>query len=135
MCGKDGDIMTGKADKPPVILVIDDDFANRKVLEMVLKRSGYRPMLAGDGEEGLLRAREARPDLILLDLFMPGEDGFEVLTRFKEDVLLCDVPVVIFTVLVREESEQKALELGATAYVTKPFDVDEVITCISRILL
>ena len=127
--------MTGKADKPPVILVIDDDFANRKVLEMVLKRSGYRPMLAGDGEEGLLRAQEARPDLILLDLFMPGEDGFEVLTRFKEDVLLCDVPVVIFTVLVREESEQKALELGATAYVTKPFDVDEVITCISRILL
>ena len=118
-----------------MILVIDDDFANRKVLEMVLKRSGYRPMLAGDGEEGLLRAREARPDLILLDLFMPGEDGFEVLTRFKEDVLLCDVPVVIFTVLVREESEQKALELGATAYVTKPFDVDEVITCISRILL
>lgn len=126
--------MTGKAERSPVILVIDDDFANRKVLEMVLKRSGYRPMLAGDGEEGLLRARETRPDLILLDLFMPGEDGFEVLTRFKEDAVLNNVPVVIFTVLVREESELRALELGATAYVTKPFDVDEVITCISRIL-
>jgi len=126
--------MTGKAERSPIILVIDDDFANRKVLEMVLKRSGYRPMLAGDGAEGLQQAQETMPDLILLDLFMPGEDGFEVLARFKENPIFRDVPVVIFTVLVREESEQKALELGAAAYVTKPFDVDEVITCIRRIL-
>jgi DNA-binding response OmpR family regulator len=130
----DGDIMTGITGKSPIILVIDDDFANRKVLEMVLKRSGYYPMLAEDGEDGLRQAREAIPDLILLDLFMPGEDGFEVLTRFKQDLVLKNVPVVIFTVLVREESEQKALELGAAAYVTKPFDVDEVVTCIRCIL-
>lgn len=126
--------MTEQAERSPIILVIDDDFANRKVLEMVLKRSGCRPMLAEDGAEGLRRALETVPDLILLDLFMPGEDGFEVLARFKEDAALKNVPVVIFTVLVREESEQKALELGAAAYVTKPFDVDEVITCIRRIL-
>ncbi len=126
--------MTEQAGRSPIILVIDDDFANRKVLEMVLKRSGCRPMLAEDGAEGLRRALETVPDLILLDLFMPGEDGFEVLARFKEDAALKNVPVVIFTVLVREESEQKALELGAAAYVTKPFDVDEVITCIRRIL-
>jgi CheY-like chemotaxis protein len=126
--------MIGTVERSPAILVIDDDFANRKVLEMVLKRSGYHPMLAGDGEEGLRQARETLPDLILLDLFMPGEDGFEVLAQFKEDETLRAVPVVIFTVLVREESERKALELGAAAYVTKPFDVDEVITCIRRIL-
>ena len=126
--------MTGTVERFQAILVIDDDFANRKVLEMVLRRSGYHPMLAGDGAEGLRQARENLPDLILLDLFMPGEDGFEVLAQFKEDVVLRAVPVVIFTVLVREESEQKALELGAAAYVTKPFDVDEVITCIRRIL-
>jgi len=130
----DGDIMTGTPGKSPIILVIDDDFANRKVLEMVLKRSGYCPMLAEDGEEGLRQAKKDIPDLILLDLFMPGEDGFEVLTRFKQDFVLRKVPVVIFTVLVREESEQKALELGAAAYVTKPFDVDEVVTCIRCIL-
>lgn len=130
----DGDIMTGTTGKSPIILVIDDDFANRKVLEMVLKRSGYSPILAEDGEDGLRQAKEAVPDLILLDLFMPGEDGFEVLTQFKQDLMLRKVPVVIFTVLVREESEQKALELGAAAYVTKPFDVDEVVTCIRCIL-
>ncbi len=126
--------MTGTTGRSPIILVIDDDFANRKVLEMVLRRSGYCPMLAEDGEEGLQKVKEIVPDLILLDLFMPGEDGFEVLARFKDDPVLRNVPVVIFTVLVREESEQKALELGATAYVTKPFDVDEVVTCIRCIL-
>jgi CheY-like chemotaxis protein len=90
--------------------------------------------LAEDGQDGLRQAKEVQPDLILLDFFMPGEDGFEVLTQLKADAALKDIPVVIFTVLVREESERKALELGAAAYVTKPFDIDEVITCIQRIL-
>ena len=116
------------------ILVIDDDFANRKVLQMVLKRSGYIPVLAEDGSTGMRLAKERLPDLILLDFFMPGEDGFDVLRQLKADAELRDIPVVIFTVLVREESERKALDLGAAAYVTKPFDIDEVVQCIRRIL-
>lgn len=126
--------MTDTATRSPKILVIDDDFANRRVLQLVLKRNGYRAYLAGDGCEGLRVAQETQPDLILLDFFMPGEDGFEVLIQLKADDRLKNIPVVIFTVLVREESERKALELGAAAYVTKPFDIDEVITCIRRIL-
>ena len=126
--------MADSRQEPRTILVIDDDFASRKVLQMVLKRSGYVPVLAEDGSTGLLRAKEVQPDLILLDFFMPGEDGFEVLTQLKTDLALREIPVIIFTVLVREESERRALELGAAAYVTKPFDVNEVITCIQRIL-
>jgi CheY-like chemotaxis protein len=122
------------AGRPQKILVIDDDFANRRVLQIVLKRNGYEAVLAGDGCEGLRLASETQPDLVLLDFFMPGEDGFEVLAQLKADPALRDIPVVIFTVLVREESERKALEMGAAAYVTKPFDIDEVITCIRRIL-
>jgi CheY-like chemotaxis protein len=122
------------AGRPQTILVIDDDFANRQVLQLVLKRNGYAAVLAEDGGEGLRKAKETLPDLILLDFFMPGEDGFEVLAQLKADPALRNIPVVIFTVLVREESERKALEMGAAAYVTKPFDIDEVITCIRRIL-
>jgi CheY-like chemotaxis protein len=122
------------AGRPQTILVIDDDFANRQVLQLVLKRNGYAAVLAEDGGEGLRKAKETQPDLILLDFFMPGEDGFEVLAQLKADPALRNIPVVIFTVLVREESERKALEMGAAAYVTKPFDIDEVITCIRRIL-
>ena len=131
-CDKDGDSMA--EGRPQTILVIDDDFANRRVLQLLLKRNGYVAVLAGDGCAGLRLARETQPDLVLLDFFMPGEDGFEVLAQLKADPALRDIPVVIFTVLVREESERQALELGAAAYVTKPFDIDEVITCIRRIL-
>ncbi len=126
--------MTDMNARSPKILVIDDNAANRRVLQIVLERHGYTAALAEDGQDGLRRAKEVQPDLILLDFFMPGEDGFEVLTQLKADAALKDIPVVIFTVLVREESERKALELGAAAYVTKPFDIDEVITCIQRIL-
>jgi CheY-like chemotaxis protein len=122
------------ATESPIILVIDDDFANRKVLQIVLKRSGYTPVLAENGSKGLEQAKAVHPDLILLDFFMPDEDGFDVLKQLKADPQLQDIPVVIFTVLVREESERKALELGAAAYITKPFDVDAVITYIRRIL-
>lgn len=127
-------LMTEGSARVQQILVIDDDFASRRVLELVLKRNGYAAVLAGDGCEGLRMAKEARPDLILLDFFMPGEDGFEVLAQLKADPELRGIPVVIFTVLVREESERRALELGAAAYVTKPFDIGEVITRIRRIL-
>ena len=123
-----------EAEKSTTILVIDDDFANRRVLQLVLKRNGYQAVLAENGGDGLRLAKETRPDLILLDFFMPDEDGFEVLTQLKADAALKEIPVVIFTVLVREESERKALELGAAAYVTKPFDIDEVVACIRCIL-
>lgn len=126
--------MTELTERSPKILVIDDDFASRRVLQLVLTRNGYAASLAEDGPEGLRLAKAVRPDLILLDFFMPGEDGFEVLAQLKADPALRDVPVIIFTVLVREESERQALAMGAAAYVTKPFDVDEVITCIRRIL-
>ena len=119
----------------PMILVIDDDDVNRIVLERLFAREHIRVSQAEDGEQGIALAREVRPDIILLDIFMPGEDGFEVLTRFKADPDLCDIPVCIFSILQNEESRQKAFALGACSYIPKPFDMKDVVVQIKKQLL
>lgn len=119
---------------PPVILVIDDDDVNRQVANMVLKRGGFQPVLAEDGKTGLELARTESPDLILLDIFMPDEDGFEILKNIKQEPHVKEIPVVIFTILEKPESRKKALDLGASDYITKPFDMKEIVLHIRKIL-
>ncbi|MEE4355681.1 MAG: response regulator [Desulfococcaceae bacterium] len=122
------------ADKQPKILVIDDNEANRQILENLLQKEGLLPLLAEDGKSGLAAARENLPDLVLLDIFMPGEDGFKVLEEFQKDSRLKKIPVIIFTLLEREESRKKALEMGAKDYITKPFDMRDTVQRILRYL-
>lgn len=112
------------------VLVIDDDEANRRVLAKLLLDVSIQPVLAGDGKTGLELARRCPPDLILLDLFMPGEDGFDVLDQIQQDPKLKSIPVIICSILEREESRQKALYLGARDYCVKPFNMDHIIDCI-----
>jgi DNA-binding response OmpR family regulator len=118
----------------PVVLVIDDDEANRKLLNVLLRREGIHPLVFERGEEGLNRLRREAPDLILLDVFLPGEDGFEILERIKSNPKTAHVPVVMFTVLGREKSRRRALEMGACAYVTKPFDMNHTVALIRDLL-
>jgi DNA-binding response OmpR family regulator len=120
--------------KIPVILVIDDDDVNRQVVNIVLKREGFKPVLAEDGKTGIALARTESPDLILLDIFMPDEDGFEILKNLKQEPGVKAIPVVIFTILEKEESRKKALDLGASDYITKPFDMKEIVVHIRKIL-
>lgn len=126
--------MTETAGERPVVLVIDDDEANRILLNVLLRREGIRPCICESGVEGLKKAREEAPDLILLDVFLPGEDGFEILGRIKSDPKTADVPVVMFTVLGRERSRRQALEMGACDYVTKPFDMNHTVGLIRALL-
>nr|MBF0223617.1 response regulator [Desulfobulbaceae bacterium] len=118
----------------PVVLVIDDDEVNRVVLSKILSKENIEVHAASDGKQGWAKAKAMIPDLVLLDIFMPGEDGFEVLARFKSTPELCEVPVCIFSILEREESKKKAFDLGAYAYLAKPFDMKEVVDQVKNIL-
>jgi DNA-binding response OmpR family regulator len=105
----------------PHILLIDDDALLRRSLAFNLERSGYRTSAAASAEDALNLAHHDRPDLILLDIGLPGIDGLEALRRFQAEL---HVPVIFLTARQRELDEVLGLELGADDYITKPFDLD-----------
>jgi sigma-B regulation protein RsbU (phosphoserine phosphatase) len=104
------------------LLIADDDPANRDMLSRRLQRQGYQLTLASSGLEALRLIRAQKFDLVLLDLIMPGLDGYQVLTRIKADAALADVPVVIMSSLDQENSVARCIEAGAEDYITKPFN-------------
>jgi DNA-binding response OmpR family regulator len=104
------------------ILVVDDDALMQKVVEASLIKDNYKLIFASDGESGLLRAREFMPDLILLDIVMPGMDGFEVCSRIRQDDQLLYIPIIMITALDDRDSKIQGLEAGADDYICKPFD-------------
>jgi signal transduction histidine kinase/CheY-like chemotaxis protein len=103
----------------PNVLIIDDQPAARDVLCRMLRREGFRVRVAGGGQEGVDMAREERPDVITLDLMMPGMDGWQTLTVFKSDPDLAGIPVIVLTLL---DERKKAYALGAADYVAKPVE-------------
>ncbi len=103
------------------ILVVDDTKTNR-LLCLALFQGEYRVLLASSGREGLELAQRETPDLILLDIMMPGMDGYETARYLQRDPELCKVPVVFITALSDNESQVKGLELGAVDFITKPFN-------------
>ncbi len=107
----------------PTILIVDDQAANIKMLAECLNKDGYRILAATNGEEALTVAAERRPDLILLDIQMPGMDGYEVCRRLKAQEGSSNTPVIFVTVLDEEGDESQGLALGAVDYVTRPFSM------------
>jgi len=118
----------------PLILVIDDDEANLQLLERLLRKADMEALTARDGKTGIALAHQRLPNLILLDIFMPGDNGFDLLRHIRADANLKQVPVVIFSVLESPESRKKAFDLGARDYIGKPFDMKEIIIHISKVL-
>lgn len=116
------------ADSPsPVILVIDDDPNNMDIVSDYLSEHDYTILVAEDGESGLARAEYARPDLILLDVMMPGIDGLETCRRLKTRESTRDIPVIFMTALAETGHKVKGFEVGAVDYITKPFQREEVL--------
>ena len=111
----------------PTILMADDTPANLAVLAHVLEEKGHQILVAQDGEEALQRARFVQPDLILLDVMMPGIDGFEVCRRLKANDALRDIPVIFMTALSENNDKLQGFEVGGVDYVTKPFQIEEVL--------
>jgi len=116
--------MQGKLQKTHTILVIDDEPDMLQLLERILTSEGYRVIPAADGNYGLTLVRGTRPDLILLDIMMPGLNGFMVLDSIRK---YSDVPVIMVTAKRGTEALQKALDLGADDYVEKPFRPGELL--------
>lgn len=119
----------------PLIIVADDDPLLRTILEHKLVSSGYRVRMAGDGEESLRLIGETRPQLVVLDVMMPGADGFEVLRRMKQDPAVANTPVVMLTVRKLESEIVSALQLGASDYLVKPFIPGELVLRVARLLV
>jgi diguanylate cyclase (GGDEF)-like protein len=108
------------------ILIVEDDPAIRMLVKAVLEGEGHEVVEVSDGPSALPAAQESRPDLVLLDIGLPGLDGFGVLGQLKDDADLRDVPVVMVTAWGDPELVAKALDRGAHDYVRKPFDVDDL---------
>lgn len=108
------------------VLIIDDDVDSLAIARLRLKKDGYILVSAGDGAEGLAKAREVDPDLILLDVQMPGKNGYEVCEDLKSDPDLCNIPVIFLSAADDISEKVKGLDLGAVDYVTKPFDIFEL---------
>lgn len=118
----------------PTILVIDDEKDLANLLKVTLDAEGFNVIVAHDGEEGLRRAREKPPDLIVLDIRMPGMDGFEVLEHLKDKDDTRAVPVVMFTTSLQESDRKKAYALGADGYVVKSMEGFTLVRHIRKIL-
>ena len=116
------------------ILIVEDDETLRSVLRYNLVKEGYQSVLAGDGLQALDLARQEKPDLIILDLMLPGMDGLEVCRALKRDRETASVPIIMVTARGEEMDRVVGLELGADDYVVKPFSVREVILRIRKIL-
>lgn len=109
------------------ILIVDDDPNNLAVLMDHLEEASFKTLVAEDGESGLRRADYAQPDLILLDVLMPGLDGFETCRRLKEGERTKDIPVIFMTALAEMKHKVKGFEVGGVDYITKPFQREEVL--------
>ncbi len=118
----------------PTVLVVDDHDLNRELIRTMLERKGYRVLQADSGEQGTEVARRERPSLILLDLAMPGKDGFATARELKGDPELGTTPLVAVTALAMRGDEARAREAGFDAYVTKPVDRDALEETIERLL-
>jgi DNA-binding response OmpR family regulator len=113
------------------ILIVDDDALMRRSLAFNLQQAGYQTDTAGNAEDALALAARQAPDLVLLDIGLPGMDGLDALRQFKDHL---GVPVIFVTARRRELDEVVGLELGADDYVTKPFDVDVLLAHIKAVL-
>ncbi|MBE9060603.1 response regulator [cf. Phormidesmis sp. LEGE 11477] len=113
--------------EPQDILIVDDNPTNLEVLSESLNHEGFRIAVALDGESALEQIAYHKPELILLDVMMPGIDGFETCRRLKEDPSTYDIPVIFMTALSDTENKVKGLSLGAIDYITKPFQQEEVL--------
>ena len=116
------------------ILVVEDTEDNRQILRDLLSMAGYDMIEAHDGAEGVARASEHKPDLILMDIQMPVMDGYEATRRLKADPALKAIPVIVITSYALSGDEEKARAAGCDDYVTKPYSPMQLLRLIRGIL-
>jgi two-component system sensor histidine kinase ChiS len=114
------------------VLIIDDEIHIRRLIAQMLELAGYQVLEAASGPEALRLIEETRPDVITCDIFMPGMTGFDVLEALKSEPATAEIPVIMLTALGQEKDTNRAMELGAADYVTKPFGTTKLAETIER---
>src|SRR5205823_12936991 len=117
----------GRPKSGPLVLLVDDYEKVRELVRVNLEFEGYTVSEAGGAEEGMAAIERAKPDLVLLDVMMPHVDGWEMLRRIQDRYGVGAIPVVMFSGKVDEEAQAKAAQSGATGFVGKPFDLQQLI--------
>ncbi|HEY7334616.1 MAG TPA: response regulator [Bryobacteraceae bacterium] len=116
------------------VLIADDKATGRELVRTVLERSGYRVVEAGDGLEALEQARQIHPDLVILDLHMPGLDGFGVVRELRRDVSFAGIPVIALTASAMMGDRERALAAGCDGYIAKPVRLSVLRDEVARLL-
>jgi DNA-binding response OmpR family regulator len=116
------------------IMVVDDEPDMLEMVSFRLKKGGYDVITAINGDECIKKAKEEYPDLIMLDVLLPGISGFEVAKRLKIDEETKDIPIMMVTALIGEDVENKGKERGADYFISKPFDPEDLLAQIKTIL-
>jgi DNA-binding response OmpR family regulator len=111
---------------PRRILIVDDDAFIRRPLEFILREEGYQPVTAADADEGLRAIEACAPDLIFLDVMMPGKDGLTWCGELKRDARYARIPIVLLSARGQESDRDQALALGAADFLTKPYSPHEL---------
>ena len=121
-------------DEKNTILVVDDEPTIRLGLAVTLGRNGYKVVLAENGDDGYIKARNTYPDLIISDVMMPGMNGFEMKKMINEDPQLVNVPFIFLTARTEDQDRVAGIRDGADDYITKPFITEELIVRIEAVL-
>jgi DNA-binding response OmpR family regulator len=111
---------------PKRILIVDDDAFIRRPLEFILREEGYQPSTAADADEGLRAIESCPPDLIFLDVMMPGKDGLTWCAELKSDPRYARIPIVLLSARGQDRDRERALALGAADFLTKPYSPHEL---------
>jgi two-component system alkaline phosphatase synthesis response regulator PhoP len=118
----------------PTILVVDDDAFIRRPLEFILRKEGFDPVTAADGDECMDQLAAHRPDLIIMDVMMPGTDGFELCATIKRSTRYSEIPVLLLSARGRDHDRNRGLRSGAAAFMTKPYSPSELLTRVREML-
>ena len=122
------------SDAKKKILIIEDEKDIIVALRLRLEANGYEVIAAGDGAEGLNKARTEKPSLIILDIMLPKLDGYKIARMLKFDQNFGDIPIIMLTAKVQQSDIQRGKEAGADAYITKPFKAEELLEQIKQLL-
>ncbi len=122
------------SDKKCKVLLVDDDLQILRSLRVYLELENYCVETASDGREALEKIYQNKPEILVLDIMMPEMDGFEVLEKIKSDEIFKDVPVIMLTAKGQDVDVVKGYEMGASSYMTKPFNLNELVENIELVL-